>query len=147
LGLLPSFICIILGKNLVLLPQTYGPFKRSISRYFARSLISKTATVLSRDREGVTLIKGLLKNKSHPSLHFCPDVAFVLEPVRPQKLQIDPEINGASTSIIGLNVNGLVYNGGYTRNNMFNLKLNYEYPVQHGCFNIICAACIWRFPG
>ena len=28
--------------------------------------------------------------------------------------------------LVGINVNGLMYNGGYTRNNMFDLRMNYH---------------------
>ena len=93
-----------------------------------------------------------------------PDVAFSLEAVRPERIELDPPIgerlaaasqphldrgrlaaasqpyqdrgrlaaasqpyleSSPSTGIIGLNVNGLMYNGGYTRDKMFGLKLDY----------------------
>jgi polysaccharide pyruvyl transferase WcaK-like protein len=61
-----------------------------------------------------------------------PDVAFALEARIPARLETDPPLasgqNPASDMEprpIGLNVNGLMYNGGYTRANMFGLTLDY----------------------
>jgi polysaccharide pyruvyl transferase WcaK-like protein len=46
-------------------------------------------------------------------------------------LAIEPRLEQQpGVPLIGLNVNGLMYNGGYTRNNMFGLKCNYKIFVQ-----------------
>jgi polysaccharide pyruvyl transferase WcaK-like protein len=59
-------------------------------------------------------------------VQLSPDVAFSLEVVRPAELQVEPPLTGSMPAgVIGLNVNGLMYNGGYSRKNMFGLTLQY----------------------
>jgi len=122
---IPLFITIFLRKKLVLLPQTYGPFKKRISQWLAGVIIGKAQIVYSRDFEGVNGVKNI-KGK----LIFCPDVAFTLEPVKPEYIKIYPEITKSEKSLIGLNINGLMYNGGYTRENMFGLIVDYKKLVE-----------------
>lgn len=127
-GSIPSVITLFLGKKLVLLPQTYGPYKSSISRRIARYILKHAHIILSRDLESIDLVKDILsKNNGDKQIIFCPDVAFSLDSVAPVDGIIPPFTNtGSKFPLIGLNVNGLLYNGGYTRDNMFNLKLDYK---------------------
>ena len=125
---IPSIITLLIGKKLVLLPQTYGPYSSSISRRIARYILSHAHIILSRDRESIDLVKDILnKNNSSKQIIFCPDVAFALDSIEPKDGVIQPFINtGCENPILGLNINGLLYNGGYTRNNMFNLRMDYK---------------------
>jgi polysaccharide pyruvyl transferase WcaK-like protein len=128
LGSIPSIITLLIGKKLVLLPQTYGPYSISISRKIARYILSHAHIILSRDRESIDLIKDILgRNNPNKQIIFCPDVAFALDSIAPKDDVIQPFINtGSANPLVGLNINGLLYNGGHTRNNMFNLKLDYK---------------------
>src|SRR5205807_8084848 len=59
-------------------------------------------------------------------------VAFALEPRVPQNPKIEPPLPAPRPPcLIGLNVNGLMYNGGYTRANMFGLLLDYPLFLRH----------------
>jgi colanic acid/amylovoran biosynthesis protein len=128
LGSIPSIITLFLGKKLVLLPQTYGPYKSGISRRIARYILSHAHIILSRDGESINLVKDILGKKDRgKQIVFCPDVAFSLDSIAPNDGVIPPFINtGSINPVIGLNINGLLYNGGYTRNNMFNLRMDYK---------------------
>jgi polysaccharide pyruvyl transferase WcaK-like protein len=127
-GSIPPIITLLMGKKLVLLPQTYGPYKSSISRRVARYILIRAHIILSRDRESMDFVKEILGRKNrNKQIIFCPDVAFSLDSIAPKDGVIPPFINtGSANPIIGLNINGLLYNGGYTRNNMFNLKMDYK---------------------
>jgi polysaccharide pyruvyl transferase WcaK-like protein len=58
---------------------------------------------------------------------FCPDVAFMLDSIKPGFIDIQPPLPARpGPPIIGININGLMYNGGYTRSNMFGLKFDYK---------------------
>jgi polysaccharide pyruvyl transferase WcaK-like protein len=62
---------------------------------------------------------------------FSPDVAFTLEPSRPARLSFEPagvEIDNASP-LVGLNISGLLYTGGYSGGNMFGLRSDYRETV------------------
>jgi colanic acid/amylovoran biosynthesis protein len=53
-------------------------------------------------------------------------VGFVLDPMRPltTDIRLDAQ-RKTKRPVVGLNISGLLYMGGYSRDNMFDLKLNY----------------------
>lgn len=128
LGIIPSIIVILMRKKLVLLPQTYGPFKSRIARLIARFIMLRSNQIMARATESITLVRNLLGPRGkHKVPRFCPDVAFVLESALPEKPDIQPKLNrNSSVPLIGLNINGLLYMGGYTHNDMFGLGVNYK---------------------
>lgn len=124
-GCIPDIIALLLGKRLVLLPQTYGPYKSRLAQWLARVIISTATLIFSRDQEGLDVVRDITCNALDARrLAFCPDVAFSLAAMRPPEPAITPPLN--SDHLIGLNVSGLLYNGGFTRNNMFGLKFDYK---------------------
>jgi polysaccharide pyruvyl transferase WcaK-like protein len=83
---------------------------------------------VSRDRESIETINKLLdKSDKKKVSYFCPDVAFVLDKSIENIPNINPPLEKSdSKSIIGFNISGLLYNGGYNRQNMFRLKFDYK---------------------
>jgi polysaccharide pyruvyl transferase WcaK-like protein len=128
LGSVPALITLLVRDRLVLLPQTYGPYKSAIARAVARFILARSVSVLSRDAAGVSVAQGLLGVKARgKTISFCPDVAFALASVRPETLKIDPPLDvDPSVPLIGFNVSGLLFNGGFTRGNMFRLATDYQ---------------------
>jgi polysaccharide pyruvyl transferase WcaK-like protein len=123
---LPQILALLLNKPLVLLPQTLGPFKTPFSRMLARQIICRAQKVYSRDYEGLKTVRNVMQG--NPSrVSFCYDVGFVMEPGISEKRipgwlsQLAP-----NTALIGLNVSGLLYMGGYTQKNMFGLQVDYK---------------------
>jgi colanic acid/amylovoran biosynthesis protein len=126
IGAMPSIIVLLLKKELILLPQTYGPFNLSITKKVAKFIFKHSKYIYSRDNFSHANVYDVLHNNSKV-IGFCPDVAFTLEPMKPEHLSIIPSFDSnLSQPLIGLNINGLMYNGGYSRSNMFSLKLNYK---------------------
>ncbi len=128
LGSLRKWLVLIYGKKLIMLPQTYGPFKQPLARVMARYILKKTSLVYSRDRRGVGYVNKVLNNCQNGKVKFAPDVAFVLDTRKPEQLIIEPSVNirAQNSIVVGLNVSGLLFNGGYTRDNMFGLKVDYR---------------------
>lgn len=129
LGFLCKWLIIFLGKNLILLPQTYGPFNRSITRMMARYIINHAGLVYSRDKTSIGYVKDLLGNNfENGNVKFVPDVAFVLDVHKSDNFDMSllQRMNETDTTIVGLNISGLLFNGGYTRDNMFGLKIDYR---------------------
>jgi colanic acid/amylovoran biosynthesis protein len=125
---LPQWLVLLAGKRLLLMPQTYGPFKGSAAKIIARSVLNGAAVIYSRDLAGVEDVRGMLGlEPKSTKIRFCHDVGFLLEPAAPAQ----PNIVGVSidrvagSCLVGINVSGLLYMEGYTRNNMFGLKVNY----------------------
>jgi polysaccharide pyruvyl transferase WcaK-like protein len=126
---LPQVLVLLVGKQLVLLPQTFGPFRSRLAREIARYILSRAEMIYSRDREGVETVARLLGRRgSAHNIKFCYDIGVLLEPTAPaadhELLQIRQR--QAEECIVGLNVSGLLFVGGYTHNNMFGLKFAYE---------------------
>lgn len=132
-GCVPVLIALLLGKKIVLLPQTYGPYNTLFSKLLAHFIIKRSALVFCRYREGVYFIKKFVKHISPEKIHFCPDVAFTLDAVAPEHIIIEPHSDDISKgqALIGVNINGLMYNGGYSGGNMFGLKVDYKQFIKH----------------
>lgn len=129
LGSLRKWLVLLFNKDMVMLPQTYGPFERPLARVMARYILKKASLVYSRDQAGIDYVNKLLnKGAKNGKVRFAPDVAFVLDSREPKHLTIEPsaKIRGQNSIVVGLNISGLLFNGGYRRNNMFGLKTDYR---------------------
>jgi polysaccharide pyruvyl transferase WcaK-like protein/peptidoglycan/xylan/chitin deacetylase (PgdA/CDA1 family) len=129
---LPQILVILVGKMLVLLPQTFGPFRSRLSRIIGKFIIGKADSVYCRDHLSVTEIAklhGICQQKLTVAFRY--DVGFALEPVAPKEVATENDFDLASPQIVGLNVSGLLYMGGYDRKNMFGLRVDYREFVCH----------------
>jgi len=129
MAFLVRMLPLMLKKDLVLFPQTYGPFKRAVTRAMARFVLKRAKRVYSRDQAGLDVVKDLLgRSASQQALEFAPDVAFLLEPRKPRVLDVDglDAVGDETSTIVGLNVSGLIYYGGYSGGNEFGLKVEYK---------------------
>lgn len=132
LGFLRKWLVLLFNKDLIMLPQTYGPFKSRLSRSMARYVLNRSSVIYSRDHEGIEYLKTLLNSPQNSSqngkVKFTPDVAFVLDSQKPGNLDVGSlfDVRDVSSVVVGLNVSGLLYCGGYTKNNMFGLRSNYR---------------------
>ena len=103
-------------KPLILGPQTYGPFSKKIVKFFAKKIIKRSYCVISRDELSISYLNNFVKKK----IYLGTDLAFGL-PYNHNKYNI------ISNKIkVGLNISGLLYFGGYSGNNQFDLKMNYK---------------------
>lgn len=103
------------GKPLILSPQTVGPFDKWWSRPLARAVMNRAKLVVTRDLPSTRFLQDL--GVSAPMLE-ATDVAMGL-PYEPAQPRTDGPIK------VGLNVSGLLFNGGYTQSNQFGLKGDY----------------------
>lgn len=123
-GSLPLLSVALLGRSYTLLPQTYGPFRLRASRWLAANMLRRASLVLTRDRNCERTVFAL----SGKSTRFCPDVAFTLQATKPRRMIFAPHSIDLESGdlVIGMNVSGLLYMGGYTRRNMFGLRSDYS---------------------
>lgn len=133
IGALPNFTVFLMKKKLILLPQTYGPYKSYITYLVAKYILQHSFTIVARDKESTELVKNILGDKNMENrVNFCPDVAFTLDIIKVYEPEITPPVDkNSSAPLIGINVNGLMYSGGYTRGNMFQLKFDYKLFVNN----------------
>jgi len=128
-GFLQKWLITQFGKELIFLPQTYGPFKRSITRLMAKCILKRASVVYARDHSGVDYVSVLLGNHiNNGKIRFMPDVAFTLDSKKPEHIDLGAlnDNRKKDSIVVGLNVSGLLINGGYTQENMFGLKTNYS---------------------
>lgn len=129
---LPVLLALILRKKIIFLPQTIGPFRTVIARKLAGFLLSRATLVYSRDYAGLDVAKSFVKEKTHADkFRFCYDVGFLVDPARPENFPSELERfeKIPSTDVVGFNISGLLYMGGYTQKNMFGLIADYPLLV------------------
>jgi len=133
-GFLRKWLVLLFNKDLIMLPQTYGPFKRPLAKAMAMYILRHASLVYSRDMAGIEYVNKLLGNTNNTvngKVRYAPDVAFVLDPREPQNDEINSlsKLQSDDTIVVGLNISGLLYNGGHTRNERFGLKTDYRQLV------------------
>ena len=107
-------------KPYFFLPQTIGPFQNPAIREKAVKSISRAALVMTRDRQSLDCVNELTDGKANVKEYI--DVAFFL-PYNKIEFNKD-EVH------VGLNVSGLLWNGGYSHDNQFGLKADYQHLIR-----------------
>lgn len=100
-------------------PQTIGPFSSGKGRFVAKKTLKKLDRIFVRDNASYKCCESLnLADKTTEVI----DVAFALPYTK---------INQNSDKLnVGINVSGLLYNGGYDRKNYFGLSFSYKEYVE-----------------
>jgi len=123
---LPQLLVLASGKPLVLLPQTIGPFQTMLGRTIGRYILNRAEQIYTRDKESLEQITQLLGRKPENARQAY-DMGFALEAFPPPiEAQARLQRGGADGLLLGLNVSGLLYQGGYTGRNQFGLKSDYR---------------------
>jgi colanic acid/amylovoran biosynthesis protein len=113
--LLGKFIVHAARSPMILSPQTFGPFARGWARHGALASIRRCRAVFTRDNLSTRFLREIGYTGD---IGEATDVALRLPYDAP-----DSQVSGSVR--IGVNVSGLLMNGGYTRQNMFGLKTDY----------------------
>jgi colanic acid/amylovoran biosynthesis protein len=127
-GFLRKWLVKVFQKPLVLLPQTYGPFNRRLTKVLARQILDYATLVYSRDRRGLEDVRKLIgEGRSDDKIKFIPDVGFLLDPSRPAGEEIESleKLKSGRKTLVGLNVSGLLSRISDSGDNVFKLLVNY----------------------
>lgn len=108
-----------LGKKQVLLPQTIGPFSNPVREKSAKAIMQKMEMVISRDKKSFDYTANFLPADKIAEMI---DVAFYM-PF--DKMSFN---NGKVN--VGINISGLLWNGGYTGKNQFNMQTDYKVLIR-----------------
>ena len=109
-----------LHKPYCLLPQTIGPFKDDAIRAEAVKAITNADIVMARDKQSFDYTKLIVPQQKNLKEYI--DVAFFLPYT---KQQFDKDFIH-----VGLNISALLWHGGYTQDNQFELKDDYKKIVR-----------------
>ena len=113
---LMKYLTHLARRPLVLAPQTFGPFRHRLSAFLARQSIRLSALTSTRDSLSTDYLQemGITTDVIEAS-----DVALRLPFDPPPARPADGPVR------VGINVSGLLMSGGYTRDNMFGLQMDY----------------------
>ncbi len=114
----PKYISLLLRKKLVLTPQTVGPFQNIIWKQLCGKQMKKCIAIFARDNVSYMLGKNEF---GLSNIYQVTDMAMIL----PYDKKMQERVPGSKLRV-GVNVSGLLYNGGYTKDNQFGLKSNYK---------------------
>ncbi len=126
---LPQVLVLLMDKRLILLPQTLGPFRSGLARRVASYILTRASAIYSRDYAGLDQVEALLgRDRMREKTRFCYDLGFVLDPIPPSETNWADILRKqkGKRCLVGLNVSGLLFNGGYTGDNMFGLRTEYR---------------------
>ena len=115
-----KFLTHLARTPLVMAPQTIGPFTRPLSRWLAKLSMQLCAIVATRDALSTAAAREMGVTRV---LIEASDVAL--------RLPFDaPPVRSGGPVRVGLNVSGLLMNGGYTGRNEFGLTSDYPTLVR-----------------
>jgi colanic acid/amylovoran biosynthesis protein len=130
---LPQILVLLLGKRLILLPQTLGPFKSRSAKLIANFIMTRASRIYARDYLSVKVTDFSIDSENgNGKVRFCYDLAFILDSSPPRHIDVVGLLDYQSgrAALVGLNVSGLLMMGGYTKGNMFGLKTSYASLVR-----------------
>lgn len=107
-------------KPYILLPQTIGPFTDKNLQEQANESIRKAAFVMTRDKQSRDYVTQNIPEKRNINEYI--DVAFFLPYIK--------ESFDNNKIHVGLNISALLWNGGYTQDNQFGLKCDYQKTIR-----------------
>ena len=112
---IPVFGCKWNNIKCIFGPQTIGPFNTRIGRFVAKATLKRLKFIFVRDQSSYECCKELgFIDKTIP----VTDVAFAL-PFERRRFS-------DRKKHVGVNVSGLLYNGGYDKKNYFGLSFSYK---------------------
>lgn len=107
------------GGRIILAPQTIGPFDTKISKWLARVVMNSCHRIFTRDALSTQCCAAL---RITAPVTETADVAF--------SLPYEKREQTTEQFHVGLNVSGLLYRGGYDRDNYFDLSFDYKSYVK-----------------
>ena len=114
--LFSKMMTLALGRPLILAPQTIGPFNKPWMRRWSSRVMDRVRLTVTRDALSTAYLDEI--GCTGPRLE-ASDVALRLPYDPPAPRAPDGKVR------VGLNVSGLLFNGGYSRANQFGLKSDY----------------------
>jgi colanic acid/amylovoran biosynthesis protein len=112
------------GKKLILSPQTIGPFKSPIAQALAKFTLKRAKACFARDIPSFEYANSLVGIANKKKIKVVTDVAFSL-PAYDKWPENFPSIDTSKVNV-GINISGLLYAGGYDKDNQFGLTVDYK---------------------
>lgn len=122
------------GIPLILLPQTYGPFREQSARDRAAAIVKRANAVWSRDAESADVALDLLAKHNGTADNSARhaqgvDLAFALpihRPVETEEMIRFSNQRARAQTLVGFNISGLIYNRPDSARTTFSLRADYR---------------------
>jgi colanic acid/amylovoran biosynthesis protein len=128
----PKQIALSRQRPLILMPQTYGPYRNPKVLALAESVTRGAAMAWARDPNSFVVMKRLLGSNFDPTIHRQGvDMAFSLQP-RDAEKHISSQLatwlaeSPRSQPVVGINVSGLIYNDPASARSNYHLVADYR---------------------
>jgi polysaccharide pyruvyl transferase WcaK-like protein len=128
----PKQIALLRRKPLILMPQTYGPYRDPKVLALAESVTRSATMAWARDPNSFAVMKSLIGSSFDPMIHRQGvDMAFSL-PTRdaaeriPQQLAAWLAESPRRLPVVGINVSGLIYNDPIRARSNYHLAADYR---------------------
>jgi polysaccharide pyruvyl transferase WcaK-like protein len=127
--IVPKRLAMQAGVPFILLPQTYGPYRRPTVRQEAARLCRAAGAAWARDKRSLGVLEDLLGDEFDPTIHRCGvDLAFLLPAMHPGDVvprEIQEMLAHRTRPIAGFNVSGLIYNDPANARDRYSLRADY----------------------
>lgn len=131
--ILPKLIAIENKKKLILLPQTYGPFRDPKNKKLATRIVKSSFHSWARDTHSFDILKSMLGDDFDEQFHHLGvDVAFLLPAREPVDLELVNWIKKRKVDgyeVLGLNISGLLYGRPEASKSGFDFRADYDLVV------------------
>ncbi|MCA9296079.1 MAG: polysaccharide pyruvyl transferase family protein, partial [Phycisphaerales bacterium] len=128
--ILPKRLALQQDRPLVLLPQTFGPFRSPSSRLAAEELVRASSLAWARDPNSFDVLRELLGNAYDAHRHReGVDLAFMLRPTPPGEAaleSIEPWLVAPWAQRVCINISGLLYNDDDADRRQYGFRASYR---------------------
>lgn len=133
--ILPKLIAIENKRKLILLPQTYGPYRKPKNKEIARRIVKSSFHSWARDEHSFENLKDLLGDDFDSEYHHSGvDLAFLLPAIKPMNNKLTNWISEkrlAGESVVGINVSGLLYEKPEYASKNYEFRANYDAVINN----------------
>lgn len=141
-----KFLIPNMPDRLIISPQTFGPFVSWWSRIAAAKAFRSARRIFARDEMSLNRVMEMCGPSVSNRIDISTDVAFALK-----KLDEWPKnypTLAEDKKLIGINVSGLLYSGGYTGENQFDLSLDYKELIHKilAALSVRTDVSVWLIP-
>lgn len=129
----PKLIAMERKRPLILLPQTYGPFRSKRIRRLAERVVRTSAMAWARDTGSFEILRSLAGSDFDATKHCSGvDVAFGLpstEPANPLPAPLAAWLAAESSLRVAVNVSGMIYNDEASASRRYGFKAEYRQVI------------------
>ncbi len=110
------------NRQIIIFPQTIGPFDKKLSRILVRKYLSKVNLIYVREEQSKKHLKKVF-HTNLPNISDANDMAFIMDPEKTADAAFEKFIK--SGVIVGYNISGFLYNHPVGDNKIMGSKVNY----------------------